>query len=142
MDATVRSILIVDDEPQVAEMLYRMLKRRYAVLVETDARRALALIESGVAFDLVLSDLTMAPMSGMQLFERVRRAVPAQAERFLLMTGGACTHLEVEGFLGCWPHEILRKPFALPELERQIEGTLARLAALEPAGAARASSGG
>lgn len=139
MDATVRSILIVDDEPQMGDMLYRMLKRRYAVLVENDARRALALIESGVSFDLVLSDLTMAPMSGMQLFERVRRASPAQAERFLLMTGGACTHLEVDAFLGCWPHEYLHKPFTPQELVRQIEKVLARAT---PSGSAGADAGG
>jgi DNA-binding response OmpR family regulator len=139
MDVSVRSILIVDDEPQVGEMLYRMLKRRYAVLLETDAGRALALIESGVAFDVVISDLTMAPMSGMQLFERLRRAVPAQAARFLPMTGGASTNLRVGTFLSEWPHEVLLKPFALQELERRIEQILARA---QPAGAARVSTGG
>jgi DNA-binding NtrC family response regulator len=132
-----RTILVVDDEPQVGEMVQRMLRRQYTVLVETDARVALARLESELPLDLVISDLTMSPMNGIDLFERVQRTRPHLGDRFLLMTGGACMDRRADAFLASWPHETLLKPFALGDLDRLVHATLAR-----PLGGARPLAAG
>jgi two-component system NtrC family sensor kinase len=128
-----RTVLVVDDEPEVGEMIQRMLRRRYAVVVETDARQAVGRIESALPVDLVISDLTMSPMGGIELFERVRAARPHLVDRFLLMTGGAFRNRRADAFLASWPHETLLKPFALGDLDRLVHTLLERVPAGLPA---------
>jgi DNA-binding NtrC family response regulator len=73
-DATV---LIVDDEPDMVENCARILRRAgYRCLTATDPYRALALLESD-APDLLLTDLKMAGMDGMELLRRARDLDPS-----------------------------------------------------------------
>jgi len=68
---TERQILVVDDEQETCDLLEMVLKREgYAVTTTTSAHRALELV--GLQdFDLVLTDLTMPEMGGLELCERV-----------------------------------------------------------------------
>ncbi|HXG02911.1 MAG TPA: sigma-54 dependent transcriptional regulator [Candidatus Binatia bacterium] len=70
-------ILIVDDEPDMVENLTRILRRAgHRCLRATDAERALALLESERP-DLLITDLRMPGMDGMELLRRAREADPA-----------------------------------------------------------------
>jgi DNA-binding NtrC family response regulator len=67
-----RRILVVDDEPDMVENCARVLKRAgYQCLTATDPHRALALVESERP-DLMLTDLKMPGMDGMELLRRAR----------------------------------------------------------------------
>ena len=70
-------VLVVDDEPDMVENCARILKRAgYECLTTSDPRAALALIESERP-DLLLTDLKMPGMDGMELLRRAREADPA-----------------------------------------------------------------
>jgi two-component system response regulator HydG len=66
-----RQILVVDDEQETCDLLEMVLKREgYAVTTTTSAQRALELV-GGANFDVVLTDLSMPEMGGLELCERV-----------------------------------------------------------------------
>jgi DNA-binding NtrC family response regulator len=73
---TVRRVLVVDDEPDMVENCARILKRAsYQCLSTTDPHQALALVESERP-DLLLTDLKMPGMDGMELLRRARAIDP------------------------------------------------------------------
>jgi len=84
-------LLIVDDEPFVGRALSRILGSLHDVTVTLSPREALSWVERGDRWDLVLCDLMMPEMTGMELEARVARAAPEMVERFVFMTGGAFT---------------------------------------------------
>jgi CheY-like chemotaxis protein len=103
------AVLVVDDEPAVGVVLGRVLGH-HAVTVVTKAKAALALVASGIHFDVIVSDLMMPEMSGMQLYTEIARQYPAVASRIVFMTGGVVTP-EARAFLDRVPNERISKPF-------------------------------
>jgi len=70
-------VLVVDDEPDMVENCSRILQRGgYEVLTATDPRRGLAMLESERP-DLLLTDLKMPEVDGMELLRRARELDPA-----------------------------------------------------------------
>jgi CheY-like chemotaxis protein len=69
-------VLIVDDEPPVRAFVERVLRQRYETRVAADGPEALALAESEGPFDLLITDLAMPGMTGSELAQRLRRALP------------------------------------------------------------------
>ena len=102
-------VLIVDDEPAVGIVLGRVL-RDHDVTVVTKAADALALLESGKHFDVILSDLMMPEMSGMDLYDELTKRVPDAAQRVVFISGGACTPA-ASAFLDRVANERMEKPF-------------------------------
>jgi PAS domain S-box-containing protein len=114
-----RRVLIVDDELPLAEMMRRTLARDCDVAVAGDARAALALLTSGDAYDVILCDLMMPGMTGMDLFAEAARRHPGLERRFVFMTGGAFTPRAVE-FLANVDNRLLEKPFETTALRAAI----------------------
>jgi PAS domain S-box-containing protein len=80
------SVLVVEDEPEVRRMAARVLRSEgYKVSEAADAREALAALGTSGPFDLLLSDVSMPVVSGLELADRVRRDEPDLP--ILLMTG-------------------------------------------------------
>lgn len=103
------SVLVVDDEASVGNVLRRVL-REHEVTVVTTAKDALSLLETGNEFDVILSDLMMPQMSGMEFYDEVTRRFPHVAERMVFVSGGAFTP-SANAFLDRVPNERLDKPF-------------------------------
>ncbi len=118
-------VLVVDDEEPLATAIVRGLSSTQDVRAVTNAKDALALLDSGERFDVVLSDLMMPDMTGMELYEHVAKAMPDQAERMLFMTGGAFTE-QAANFIERFPTRVVAKPLDLPELRKLIEQHLQR----------------
>jgi CheY-like chemotaxis protein len=115
-------ILVVDDEPIVCFSLERLLSSEGDVVALTSARKALASIEQGDRFDVILCDLMMPEMDGPVLYEELCKLAPTQAERMLFVTGGAFTPRARE-FLERVPNARIEKPFevgALVDLVRSL----------------------
>jgi DNA-binding response OmpR family regulator len=73
MDTAQGSLLVVDDNPMNRDMLARRLARRgYTVTVAEDGYQALAMIEAQ-PFDLVLLDIMMPGISGLDVLKTVRQ---------------------------------------------------------------------
>jgi CheY-like chemotaxis protein len=104
------SILVIDDEPLISNAVRRSLAREHEVLVVLDAREALAHIEQGARFDLILCDIHMPKMDGSDLHARLLLIAPEQATRMVFLTGGAFTSYGRE-FLARVPNACIEKPF-------------------------------
>jgi len=117
-------LLVVDDEPQLGSAIRRMLRDLYDVTVASSAAEALAHIERGEVFDLILSDIVMPGMSGVELHRTLAARDSAMAQRWLFMTGGALTG-DMRGALALHP-DCIFKPFDRDTLLSRIEEALAR----------------
>ena len=112
-------VLLVDDEELVARAFARVLRHDADVTVEVDSTLALARIARGDRFELVISDVMMRGMNGLELFERVLECAPAI--RFIFMSGGMDGALELRILATGQP--LLQKPIApadLLQLLRQL----------------------
>lgn len=107
-------VLIVDDDDRVAHVAARAL-REYDVVVALDGRTALEQIGVGRAFDLVLCDLMMPGMTGMELYAAVSETDPELARRFVFMTGAAFSP-DARSFVESTARPLLQKPFELSTL--------------------------
>ena len=114
-------ILVVDDEPMVGRMVERALGQVHRITATLSAKEALARLEAGERYDVILCDLMMPGMTGMDLYDRVVRLDPAQAARMVFLSGGAFTQRARE-FLE--RHPALDKPFDLRALEAVIQARL------------------
>jgi PAS domain S-box-containing protein len=84
-------VMLVDDEPQVARTIERLLHRDYDITVALCGREAIEHIVAGTRFDAIVSDVMMPNMTGIELIEELRRVAPDQAERLIFLSGGAFT---------------------------------------------------
>jgi len=116
-------LLVVDDEPLVGKAVHRVLASQHEVVVESTARSALARFERGETFDLVLCDLMMPQMTGMDLHAAVLRIAPGMAERFVFLTGGAFTPAAREFLERSAPRRI-EKPFEPADLRELVGAEL------------------
>jgi signal transduction histidine kinase len=124
-------VLLVDDDPGVLTVARRVLETAYEVEALGDARSALAMLSQGPRVDVILCDLMMPDMSGMELYNEVARRSPIFAERMLFMTGGAFTP-EATTFLEKCGRANVSKPFDVKELFSAVE-TVLRSVPEEPA---------
>jgi CheY-like chemotaxis protein len=119
-------VLVVDDEPLVRNTLSRMLARDYRITVAHDAQDALSMINQGDRFDVILSDVSMAGMTGVQLHDALALTYPDQAQRMVFLSGGAFTGETID-FLRQMAKRHLEKPFALSQLRELIQEQLTSL---------------
>ena len=113
------TVLVVDDEPDVAEVLADMLANDgHAVSVATDGVSALELIR-GRAFDLIFTDLRMPGLDGAGLYRELERRDPALARRVVFVTGDTLSG-EVGELIGRLGVESLSKPLDFAEVRRAI----------------------
>ncbi len=113
------TVLVVDDEPSVGHVVRRVLKG-HDVTVVTSAKDALAALDTGLEVDVILSDLMMPGMSGMELYEHLARTNPVCATKMVFVTGGAFTP-EAHAFLTRVANERIEKPFAPRQLREMVE---------------------
>jgi DNA-binding NtrC family response regulator len=119
--AVKRTILVVDDDPVMREMVTEMLEGAgYGVVAADGGRRALELAEER-EFDCVVSDVQMPEMSGLELLGRLREQHPEAP--VLLMTSFGTIEVAVEAMrLGA--HDFVTKPFPAEQLLVTVERAL------------------
>jgi len=105
------SILIVDDEPQVRDLLQLMLQDAgHTTVTAADGREAVDMMASR-KFDIVLTDLLMPERDGLEFIADIRKNHPAV--RIVAMSGGG--HIARDSYLriakGFGAHVLLPKPF-------------------------------
>jgi signal transduction histidine kinase/CheY-like chemotaxis protein len=118
-------VLVVDDEPAVGYAIRRLLQNDHDVAALTSASDAQQRLAGGERFDVILCDLMMPVMSGMELYEAVLTLDPSQAARFVLLTGGAFTQRARE-FVERWPHSRMEKPLDAEDLRKMVREVMAR----------------
>jgi CheY-like chemotaxis protein len=103
-------VLVIDDEPMVARALGRALSVEHDVAIVFTAEDAKKHVASGERYDVIICDLMMPQMTGMDLHAELSRAAPDQAARMVFLTGGAFTQ-GARAFLDQVPNQRIDKPF-------------------------------
>jgi two-component system, NtrC family, response regulator PilR len=110
-------ILVVDDEPSMRQMLAIVLKREgYEVALAENGRSAVAALERG-PFDLLISDIKMPDMSGVDVLRAAKQADPDILG--IMITAFASTETAIEAMrLGACDY--LSKPFDIDLLKMKV----------------------
>jgi CheY-like chemotaxis protein len=125
MPAAQVRILLVEDEAATGRLVRVMLERAgYAVEVADGGEEALALLtETGAAFDLMLSDVVMPGMDGVELVRRVHEQWPALP---VLMTSGYPIDFLSEHGSAPVDSDLIQKPFSSQDLVQRVRRAIAR----------------
>ncbi|WP_374468102.1 response regulator [Ferrovibrio sp.] len=114
-------ILVAEDEVAVREFIRRVLETRgHAVVAVADGAEALVKL-SRDNFDLLLADIAMPNMDGVELTLKATRDWPNLT--VLLMSGIEMERRRAHG-IGQLAHAILRKPFSMVDLVQAVEAAL------------------
>jgi two-component system, NtrC family, response regulator PilR len=114
-------ILIVDDEPTILNLLNKILiGQGYDAVPASNGEKALELLESG-SFDLMVSDINMTPVNGMELLRKAAEKWPDMGVIMLTAYGTVSTAVEAmkEGAF-----DYITKPFKLDELVLTVQRAL------------------
>ncbi len=125
-------ILVVDDEPPILAMTAQMLGSVHEVVCVASGEAACSLLTRDSAFDVILCDLMMPGMTGMELHQWLRINHPVLAERVVFVTGGAGT-LQASDYTLRVGNLRLEKPYDTANLKRLIAQRVAL--AKRPSGA-------
>jgi signal transduction histidine kinase len=117
------SVLVVDDEPMLGVLTRRILEGAHDVVTTTSAKEALEWIQDGRQFDLIICDLMMPDMTGMDLYEELEQEAPEQARAMVFLTGGAFTPRGRE-FLASVANTCLDKPVDITSLRSLVDERL------------------
>lgn len=114
-------ILVVDDEESIREFLEIMLRKEgYEVTCAEDGQAAVEVLKKK-SFDLVISDLQMPNMTGMELLDHVKSSSPDTV--FMMITAFGTTETAVEAMkLGAYDY--ITKPFKIDEVRILISHAL------------------
>lgn len=119
-----RHVLVVEDDPHVRQLLCQALEDEgFPCQSVGNATEALQLLRSGLAVDLLLSDVGLPGMSGRQLAEIARTLRPHLP--ILFITGYAETAMAREGFLAPGM-QLVSKPFELKQLQARVANILGK----------------
>ena len=116
-------ILVIDDELAVGRALRGALGEEHEVDVAGSGREALDMLHLDDRYDVVLCDLMMPDMTGMDVWEQLRREGSRIADKIVFVTGGAFTPRARE-FLDSVANIQIEKPFDLPELRALVRGRI------------------
>jgi diguanylate cyclase (GGDEF)-like protein len=119
-----KRVLVVDDDRLIREMTRdALVQEGFRVATAASGREALSRLGDEGPFDLVLTDLSMREMDGLELLERVKRASPRT--EVIVLTGYASLESALQAMrLGA--ADYLRKPVSAPEVTYGVRRTLLR----------------
>jgi signal transduction histidine kinase len=112
-------ILVVDDDERVGQVVASVLGDEHEVAVAQSGREALSMLEGDGEFDLIVCDLMMPEISGVDLYEALVLVRPQLAHRFLFMTAGAFTRSAAHFLARVKPAQI-HKPFEASALHQAV----------------------
>ena len=112
-------VLVIDDEISIGRTIDSIFEDQHEVVVTTSARDALAQLENGLSFDVILCDVVMPGASGVDFYEQLRARRPELCDRVVFMTG-ATLGSDQGRSLAALPNAVLEKPFDLDRLEAML----------------------
>ena len=120
------TILVVDDELAILEMLDRLLtKRGYRVETASSGAEAVERIALGHNYDVILLDIFMPGQEGKATYEKIIGLRPDLTRRIIFITGDM-TVPDTQAFLERTNASYVAKPFNMDELIAMIQAALAK----------------
>lgn len=117
-------VLVIDDEPLVSRAIRRVLGRHHDIDIVDNGRAGFERIaERPDHYDVILCDLLMPEMTGMELYRELLTQAPGEVNKMVFLTGAAAAD-RAHAFLDEVPNPKLDKPFE-PSMLRELVGELA-----------------
>jgi DNA-binding NtrC family response regulator len=116
-------VLVIDDEQLLGQTIQLGLEDSLDVELQTSGSRGLERMLEDDGFQLVLCDLSLPDLSGIDIYERISKEKPELTKRFVVMTGGAVSS-ESREFLDSYEGPLLNKPFTLSQVESLVTDIL------------------
>jgi diguanylate cyclase (GGDEF)-like protein len=113
-------ILVVDDEPDVRRIVCGILSETYQCTAASSAEEALSILRSE-KYDLVISDIVMAGMSGLEMIPKARAIAP---DTVIMMISGEQTIERAIEALRVGAFDYIRKPFDFAHVEAAVSRAL------------------
>jgi len=118
-DRRTAAILVVEDEPALRRVLPRLLAPHRVTVVDR-GRDGLERLLAGAKFDVILCDVMMPEMNGMEFHQELARVRPDLADRVVFMSGGVFSPT-VRSFFDEIPNRRVEKPLDIPALRRLVD---------------------
>ena len=119
-EQTKQTLLIVEDNIQLIDFLKRHFSQTYNTYTATDGQKALEVLEAKERIDLVVSDIMMPNMDGMELCNYIKENVNYSHIPVVLLTAKTTEQSRLEG-LRHGADAYIDKPFSMPVLEQTIQ---------------------
>jgi two-component system NtrC family sensor kinase len=120
------SVLVVDDEPAIAELLVDLLEMDgYRVATAGNGLAALDRLRDG-GFDAIVSDIRMPELDGPGLYRRVEQLDAGLARRMVFVTGNVLSD-DTADFFSATGAPWIRKPFARGDIQRALRQVLSQV---------------
>ena len=110
------NILVVDDDDVIRDTLCELLSGEYACQTADTAEQALTKLKAQ-PFDVVLTDISMPGLTGMELLSRVRRLYP---DTPVIIISGLADEEQAQSLLELGAFDYLLKPFRLEVVENSV----------------------
>ncbi len=117
------TVMVIDDDALVSSFVRRALTAEHEVIVEDCGENGLTRIQRGERFDLILCDVMMPQMTGLELYDLVSAIAPEQAKRIVFITGGAFSG-SMQRVLEATGNPRLDKPFHADLLRELVDDVL------------------
>ena len=118
-------VLVVEDEPNIRELVSLHLRLEHAVPVEAEDGRSALELARQKRFDLVILDLMLPGLDGLTVCRAIRKDSPNQATPILMLTARREENDKVLG-LDSGADDYLAKPFGVRELMARVRALLRR----------------
>lgn len=119
----VKKILIADDEPEIRKLVSLLLKKKgYAVSAVKNGAEAVAAVEANADFDLIVLDILMPDLSGIEAARQIRLQSPVP---ILFLTAKSLEEDKVLAYTA-GGDDYLVKPFSTTELLLKVEALIRR----------------
>lgn len=110
-------ILVVDDDDTIRDTLYELLSEEYLCQTAETAEKALARLETD-AYDVVLTDISMPGLSGVELLGHIRQKFP---DTPVIIISGIDDREHAQGLIKLGAFDFLMKPFTLDLVEKSVK---------------------
>jgi two-component system NtrC family sensor kinase len=120
---TTKHLMVVDDEPDIRDLLARSLELEpYTVDLAENGQEAWRKLQ-GRPYDCVIMDLKMPVMSGPELYRLIEESLPELAQKVIFITGDNMNP-ETSAFISSVDNQTMAKPFNMKELQLRIRTLL------------------
>lgn len=109
-------VLVVDDDETIRDTLYELLSDNYFCQTAETAEKAFARLEAD-SYDVVLTDISMPGLSGLELLGNVRQKFPTTP---VIIISGIGDQEHAQGLIRLGAFDFLLKPFSLEVVEKSV----------------------
>lgn len=124
-NTTKNRILAVDDEPSVLMIIQHFFKEKFEVVVKDNAEDGIKLMQTGYLPDIIICDLTMPNIDGLELVRMIRSSGFFSSIPLIMLSATESSEQKI-AVLNAGADDFMVKPFNPKELEARINSILRR----------------